>query len=117
MRMQHDCLRPLYLGMGKLLVSTEAGMQLINTPSTMEAPYKPCCELPRNHLNASGMVGGLIDGKVLFCGGVDPNVGYVSTCWYLTGYSWREHSSHLPDVRAAAAGVVTEEGWWVTGRF
>jgi len=61
-------------------------------------------------------VTGVIDGKIMSCGGSNRNYAKLSSCHMLDGSTWREQPS-MKYVRWGAAASMSNEGWMVTGGY
>ena len=64
------------------------------------------------------MVGTLIDGKPLFCGGYDGSDSFSSCYWYdVKSNQWTPGPEMRERRDDAAAVMINETHWWVTGGY
>jgi len=60
-------------------------------------------------------VTGMVDGKIMSCGGsAKGKKGYLSSCYIFDGSTWRKQPS-MKYARGSAAASMTDDGWMVTG--
>jgi len=113
----------LVVGLGRSGQQSDTDSQVMeivaNTSDCKEPPRVPVCR--------EGMVAIDLEEKVVICGGNE--CGYVEPrkeCWHLRNFNhtdgrpttqgWRsEEFLGLSQGRSGASGVLTDQGWWVTG--
>jgi len=61
-------------------------------------------------------VTGVIDGKIMSCGGANRKYIKLSSCHMLDGSTWKRQPS-MRHVRLGAASSMTDDGWMVTGGY